>query len=54
MATAAAAVGGASGVRAWLGARRIAWITPARLKLLTIGLFIGVLVVSGTVSPTGP
>jgi hypothetical protein len=35
MASAAAAVGGASGLRAWLGTRTSAWLTPKRLKWLT-------------------
>lgn len=37
-ATAATAVGTASGLRAWARARAGAWLTPARLRLLSGGL----------------
>jgi hypothetical protein len=46
-ATAAAAVGSASGVRAWLRARSGAWLTPARLRAITIGLLTLAVIVSG-------
>jgi hypothetical protein len=36
--TAAAAVGGAAGVRAWLATKRGAWMTPRRMRLATIAL----------------
>ena len=36
--SAAAAVGGASGIRAWLGARGFAWMTPGRMRVATIAL----------------
>jgi hypothetical protein len=35
---AAASVGAAGGLRAWVAARRPAWITPQRLRILTAGL----------------
>jgi hypothetical protein len=36
----------ATGVRAWLATRSWAWLTPKRLKLITIGLLGAALVVS--------
>jgi len=33
-----AATATATGLRAWLGARRPAWLTPGRMKLMTAGL----------------
>jgi hypothetical protein len=36
--TAAAAVGGATGIRAWLGAKGFAWMTPGRMRVSTIAL----------------
>jgi len=53
MATAAAATGAATGLRAWLAARSFAWLTPAGLKRITVGLVACVLVVSATVSGSG-
>jgi hypothetical protein len=53
MATAAAATGALSGLRAWLAARGFTWLTPARLKRLTFALVACVLVVSATVSGSG-
>jgi hypothetical protein len=54
MATAAAAVGAASGIRAYLGARRPAWIGPERLRRLTVVLVAAALIASATlVSGTG-
>jgi hypothetical protein len=41
MATAMTAVGAASGTRAYLGSRRYAWLTPKRLRAVTIMLAIG-------------
>jgi len=34
----AAAIAGATGLRAWIAVHRPAWITPGRMKLLTAGL----------------
>lgn len=31
---------GATGVRSWLGTRRWAWLTPLRLKRITVGLLV--------------
>jgi hypothetical protein len=53
MATAAAAAGGASGLRAWLAARGFSWMTPTRLKRVTFALGIAVLIVAGTISGSG-
>jgi hypothetical protein len=36
--SAAAAVGGATGIRAWLGAKRFAWMTPGRMRAATVVL----------------
>jgi hypothetical protein len=33
-----AATATATGVRAWLGAKRPGWLTPGRMKLMTAGL----------------
>jgi hypothetical protein len=41
MATAMTAVGAASGTRAYLGGRRYAWLTPKRLRAITIMLAVG-------------
>ncbi|MEA2332217.1 MAG: hypothetical protein QOH58_2355 [Thermoleophilaceae bacterium] len=48
MAGAMTAVGAASGARAYLGSRRSAWLTPARLRALTIALAVAALVASAT------
>ena len=53
MATAATVAGGASGLRAWLAAKRFSWLSPVRIKRLTFGLVVAVIVVSGTVSGSG-
>jgi hypothetical protein len=53
MATAAAAVGGASGVRAWLASRGFAWLTPVRLKRITFVLSAGALLATATLSGAG-
>ncbi len=51
---------GASGVRAWLATRRWAWLTPAALKRITVGLLVLVLFASSVLiggstsaAPTG-
>jgi len=46
MASAMAAMGTASGARAYVGGRRCAWLTPPRLRALTIVLVIGALAAS--------
>jgi hypothetical protein len=35
-----AAATGATGVRAWLQARHLTWLTPRRLRAATIALFV--------------
>ena len=53
MAAAAAAAGGASGLRAWLAAHGFAWMTPTRLKRITVALVVVAILVSATLSGTG-
>ena len=48
MATAMTAVGAASGVRSYLGTRSFSWLTPSRLKAITIALAIAAVLASGT------
>jgi len=35
-----AAAAGASGVRSWLQARHLTWLTPRRMRAATIALFV--------------
>jgi hypothetical protein len=53
MATAAAAVGSASGIRGWLVARGFTWLTPRRLRAITIGLMVLAVLGAGTMSGSG-
>jgi hypothetical protein len=54
MATAMTAVGAASGTRAVLGNMRSRWLTPARLRAITVGLaFLAVLASATLVSGSG-
>jgi hypothetical protein len=53
MATAAAAVGGATGMRAWLAAKNFAWLTPKRLKRLTFAVISGAVIAAATLSGGG-
>ena len=48
MASAMTAVGAASGTRAYLGSRRYAWLTPKRLRVITILLGIAAVLASAT------
>jgi hypothetical protein len=48
MATAMTAVGAASGARAYLGSRRCAWLTPRRLRAITVLLAIAAVLASAT------
>ncbi|MEX1219861.1 MAG: hypothetical protein WEB05_05690 [Solirubrobacterales bacterium] len=42
-----AATASATGLRAWLGAKRPDWLTPGRMKLMTAGLLtVGVIAAS--------
>ncbi len=54
MATAATVAGGASGLRAWLAAKRFSWLSPVTLRRVTFALLVAVILVSATVSGTGP
>lgn len=51
-----AAAAGASGVRAWLQAHHLTWLSEARMRAITIALLIAMLAVSsiaftGTAKP---
>lgn len=48
MAGAMTATAGAAGIRAWLATRAFGWLTPKRLKAITIGL-IAVALLASTV-----
>jgi hypothetical protein len=48
------AVGAASGTRAYLGTRHFSWLTPRRLRKITIALVLAALLASATLlSGTG-
>jgi hypothetical protein len=47
MATATVAVGSASGIRAWLHSHAGTWLTPGRMKAITVGLLTLAVLVSG-------
>jgi hypothetical protein len=54
MTTAMAAVGTASGIRAFVASRHASWLTPRRLRRLTFALAVGAVIASATlVSGTG-
>jgi hypothetical protein len=46
-ATATVAVGSASGIRAWLRGHAGDWLTPGRMRAITIGLLALAVIVSG-------
>ncbi len=46
-ATAAVAVGSASGIRAWLASHAGTWLTTARMKAVTVGLLVLAVIASG-------
>jgi hypothetical protein len=46
MAGAMTATAGAAGIRAWLATRAFAWLTPRRLRALTLVLIGGALIAS--------
>jgi hypothetical protein len=48
-ACAIAAAAGASGARSWLQARHLTWLTPRRMRIATVTLF----VVAGLISSVG-
>jgi hypothetical protein len=49
MAGAMTATAAASGTRSWLATRSWSWLTPRRLRRISIGLLVTVLVLSATV-----
>lgn len=50
MAAAATTAAAATGIRAWLAARRPDWLTPARLRRLSAGLLAAAVVGAGLIS----
>ena len=46
MMAASTAAAGATGIRAWLAAKRFSWLTPARLRVVTLTLIAAALVAS--------
>jgi len=46
MAGAMTATAGAAGIRAWLATRAFGWLTPSRLKAITVVLVVGALLAS--------
>jgi hypothetical protein len=48
MYTAMGSTAAASGIRSWLHTRRFEWLTPERMRRVTIGLVIAALVASST------
>jgi hypothetical protein len=46
--TAMASTGAAAGARSWLQTRRYRWLTPQRMRRITIGLVAGALIASAT------
>jgi hypothetical protein len=53
MLTAMSSVAAASGTRSWLGRKRTEWLTPKRLRFITVALFTGAVLVAGTLSGSG-
>ena len=53
MLTAMGSVAAASGTRTWLGRKRADWLTPKRLRFITVALFVGAVLVAGTMSGSG-
>jgi hypothetical protein len=49
---AATAAAGATGMRAWLAARGFSWLTPARMRAITIAL-IAIALVAASVGLSG-
>jgi hypothetical protein len=53
MATAAAAIGGATGLRAWLAAKGFDWLGAATLRRLTVALGVVAVLIAGVLSGSG-
>ena len=47
MATAMGATGSATGIRSFIAAKHFSWMTPKRLKAITVSLMVAALLVSG-------
>ena len=45
---------GATGTRAWLAHRGFRWLTPRRLRAITVALLAGALVAASTLSGSSP
>jgi hypothetical protein len=43
-------VAAASGARSWLARKKADWLTPRRLRFITIGLFAAAVLAAGTLS----
>jgi hypothetical protein len=50
MVTAMTSVAAASGTRSWLAQKRADWLTPKRLRYITIGLCVLAVIASGLLS----
>lgn len=53
MVTAMSSVAAASGTRTWLGRKRVEWLTPKRMRFITVALFVGAVLAAGTMSGSG-
>jgi hypothetical protein len=53
MMTAMTSIAAASGSRSWLANKRPNWLTPRRLRHITIGLFAAAVLASGMLSGSG-
>jgi len=53
MMTAMGSVAAASGTRTWLGRKKAEWLTPKRLRFITVALFVGAVLAAGTMSGSG-
>jgi hypothetical protein len=53
MMTAMGSVAAASGTRTWLGRKKAEWLTPRRLRFITVALFVGAVLAAGTMSGSG-
>jgi hypothetical protein len=50
MVTAMTSMAAATGTRSWLAQKRSEWLTPGRLRFITIALFAAAILVAGTMS----
>jgi hypothetical protein len=50
MIAAMGSVAAASGTRSWLARKRAQWLTPRRMRVITIGLFAAAVLAAGTLS----